>query len=263
MGGRGHPDTIMAVAMRRLSFAHMGGLHLDVGAEGGELIQTLARTIPMTSVACDVRAQPWHVAGVPCDRVDVSHEPLPYPDAHFDLVTSSGVVECVENYRLLLRELFRTLKGGGILVMAMPNALNLASRVRYLLSGFAIPCGSLEGCGDTPASPRGPLMAIPYFYVGRALRDAGFEKIEVGIDTVQKTSVGWILPLFPMLLASRLRFVARQRNALKRIAIDTAPLAAAHFSLPLLVGRSLVVSAVKPAAAAVMPHGSAPHPSGT
>lgn len=241
--------AVIAVAKRRLSFAQMGGTHLDVGAGRGELIRALRSTMPLRSTACDVHVQRFEADGVTCDPVNLNHEPLPYRDGQFDLVTASEVVEHLENYRGLLREVFRTTKSGGVVVLTTPNVLNAKSRIRYLLSGFPNLFGPLPVRNDRLYSVRGHITPIPYFYLAHALLDAGFENVELDIDKPQKTSVGWLLALWPFLVVGRLRFMARERNKFKTITAENAPLVGTHFSWPLLVGRTIVVSAVKPAAA--------------
>jgi hypothetical protein len=84
-----------------------------------------------------------------------------YSDAPFDLVTASEVVEHVENYRSLLREVFRTMKSGGIIVITTPNVLNAKSRIRYSLSGFANLFGPLPVCNDKLYPMRGHITAQP------------------------------------------------------------------------------------------------------
>lgn len=243
--------AVIAVAKRRLPSDRIGGAHLDVGAGRGELIRALRDTLPMKSVACDVHVQRFVVDGVPCDTVNLNHEPLPYPDEQFDLVTASEVVEHLENYRRLLREVFRAMKRGGVVVITTPNVLNAKSRIRYLLSGFANLFGPLPVRNDKLYSVRGHITPIPYFYLAHALLDAGFENVELNIDKVQKTSAGWLAALWPLICVGRLRFMARERNKFKTITAENTPLVASHFSWPLLVGRTIVVSAVKPAVTAV------------
>jgi hypothetical protein len=106
---------------------------------------------------------------------------------------------------------------------------------------------------------RGHITPIPYFYLAHALLDAGFEKVELSIDKVQKTSVGWLVALFPFLLAGWLRFMARERNKFKTITIENAPLVASHFSWPLFVGRTIVASAIKPGSVNPSVQSDAPH----
>lgn len=239
--------AVIDAARRRLSpRARQGGRHLDIGAGRGELILNLRRSMPMDSSACDFHVERFAAEGVPCAQVNLNHEPLPYPDEGFDLVTSSEVVEHLENYRAFLREAFRVTAKGGAVVITTPNVLNANSRVRYLISGFANLFGPLPVRNDKLYSTGGHITPIPYFYLAHALLDAGFENVELDIDKVQKTSVFWLALFAPPILAGWRRFMSRERRRFRTITAENAPLVAAHLSWPLLVGRTVVVSAVKP-----------------
>ncbi len=48
-------------------------------------------------------------------------EHLPFPDSHFDLILSHEVIEHVQDDRLAIREMVRTLKPGGRIVLFCPN----------------------------------------------------------------------------------------------------------------------------------------------
>lgn len=199
----------------------------------------------MSSLACDFHVERFAVEGVLCSQVNLNHESLPYPDARFDLVTSSEVMEHVENYRSLLREAFRVTASGGLLVVTTPNVLNAKSRVRYLVSGFANLFGLLPVRNDKLYSTGGHITPIPYFYLAHALLDAGFDNVELSIDKIQKTSVFWLALLAPFIFIGKRRFMTRERKKFKTLTIENEHLVASHFSWPLLVGRSIVVSAIK------------------
>jgi SAM-dependent methyltransferase len=237
--------AVINAAKKRLPSTLTGGRHLDIGAGRGELIQELRHTMPLSSSACDFHVERFAAVDTPCAQVNLNHEPLPYPDAQFDLVTCSEVVEHVENYRALLRESFRITASGGIVVVTTPNVLNANSRVRYLVSGFANLFGPLPVRNDKLYSTGGHITPIPYFYLAHALLDAGFDKVELSIDKVQKTSVFWLILLAPFIFAGRHRFMTHERKKFKIITPENEPHVAAHFSWPLLVGRTIVVSAVK------------------
>lgn len=132
--------------------------------------------MPLISSACDFHVERFAVEWVPCKQVNLNLESLPYPDAEFDLVTFSEVIEHVENYRALLREAFRVTTSGGVLVLTTPNVLNVNSRVRYLVSGFANLFGPLPVRNDKLYSTGGHITPIPYFYLAHALLDAGFDR---------------------------------------------------------------------------------------
>jgi len=238
--------AVIASAKKRLSSMHAGRGHLDIGAGRGELIEELRRSLPLKSSACDFHVERFAAKDVACAQVNLNHQSLPYPDAKFDLVTSSEVVEHVENYRALLREAFRVTANGGVLVVTTPNVLNVNSRVRYFVSGFANLFGPLPVRNDKLYSTGGHITPIPYFYLAHALLDAGFDKVELSIDKVQRTSVFWLVLLAPFIFAGRHRFMTRERKKFKTITAENEPLVASHFSWSLLVGRTIVVSAVNP-----------------
>ena len=237
--------VIKASEKRLSSLPAAGGKHLDIGAGRGELIQELRYAMPLISSACDFHDERFEVEWVPCKQVNLNHESLPYPDAEFDLVTFSEVVEHVENYRALLREAFRVTASGGVLVLTTPNVLNVNSRVRYLVSGFANLFGPLPVRNDKLYSTGGHITPIPYFYLAHALLDAGFDQIELSIDKVQKTSVLWLILLAPFIFVGRHRFMTRERKRFKTITPENEPHVAAHFSWRLLTGRTIVISATK------------------
>jgi SAM-dependent methyltransferase len=238
-------SAVIRVARKRLSRAQ-GGKHLDIGAGEGELIQQLRQALPMSSSACDYHVERFALQGVPCAQINLNHGSLPYPDDQFDLVTASEVVEHVENYRALLREAFRVTARGGVVVITTPNVLNANSRVRYLTSGFANLFGPLPVRNDKLYSTGGHITPIPYFYLAHAFLDAGFDHVELSIDKVQKTSVFWLTLLAPFIFTGRRRFMSRERKKYKTITVENEPHVASHFSWPVLVGRTIVVSAVKP-----------------
>lgn len=46
---------------------------------------------------------------------------MPFPDAHFDIVVSSEVIEHTPNPEQAIKEIFRVLKPGGVMVLSTPN----------------------------------------------------------------------------------------------------------------------------------------------
>jgi len=63
------------------------------------------------------------------------NKPLPYPDASFDVVYTTEVMEHVEGHRNFITEAGRVLKPGGYLVLTTPNLHRILSRVHFALSG--------------------------------------------------------------------------------------------------------------------------------
>jgi SAM-dependent methyltransferase len=238
--------AVVKVARQRATSAAGGIAHLDIGAGRGELIRELGKAMSMRSQACDFHVERFAVDGMNCEQCDFDHTPLPYADAEFDLVTSSEVIEHLENFRGLLREAFRVSREGGVLIVTTPNVLNAASRARYLVSGFCNLFGPLPVRNDKLYSTGGHLSPIPFFYLGHALLDAGFDGIEITIDKAQKTSIFWLAALYPVIALGWLRFMSRERRRFKTITPQNERLVRTHFSWRIFVGRTIVVSAVKP-----------------
>jgi len=68
------------------------------------------------------------------DGVDLM-KPLPYESASFDLVILSEVIEHLESFMPIVREIGRVLRPGGHFVMSTPNMARLHSRLHFLLTG--------------------------------------------------------------------------------------------------------------------------------
>lgn len=219
-------------------------MHLDVGAGRGELISAIAGQQAVRSHACDFHVERF-APDVPCEQLNFDRQPLPYADGRFDLVTCSEVVEHLENYRALLREIFRVSRNGAVLVVTTPNVLNLSSRLRYFFSGFANLFGPLPVRNDKLYSTGGHITPIPFFYLAHALLDAGFSDIRVDIDKAQKSSTLLACLLWPVIALGWMRFMRREQARFHTLTEENRPLVEGHFRWPLLVGRTIVVTAHK------------------
>ena len=63
---------------------------------------------------------------------DIDRQPLPYPDAHFDLVVFASVIEHLYNPAFALAQLARVTRPGGTLIIEAPNAVALGRRLDAL-----------------------------------------------------------------------------------------------------------------------------------
>lgn len=236
-------DAVIRSVRRNVKGGRMN--HLDIGAGRGQLIEQMRRVLPIQPHACDFHVENFAAKDVPLARVDLNDEPLPYPDATFDLVTCSEVIEHVENPRRLVREARRVLKPGGVLVLTTPNVLNANSRLRYLVSGFANLFGPLPAKNDKLYSTGGHITPLPYFYLAHALLDADFCDIELDVDRSQKSSSVLAVLFYPLILLGWLRFWRREERKYRTLTPANRVHVARHRSWPLLVGRTIVVSARK------------------
>ena len=220
--------------------------HLDIGAGSGRLIELFRQKFGAESSACDYTGQLMKLPGQKVDIVNLNNEKLPYKDASFDIVTATEVVEHLENHRDVLRELHRVLKPGGICVLTTPNILNLNSRLRFLWFGYWNLFGPLPVKHSALYSTGGHINPISYFYLAHSLMDAGFSEVKLRVDRFQRSAlpklVFWYAPI---------RFFGawawrKEVRRFKTIDEANAPLVKATNSIPMLLGRTIVVAAAKP-----------------
>ena len=222
------------------------GDHLDVGSGTGELLRLVRAHHPFRSFACDYTDKLAEVAGLEIDIVDLNRQMLPYGDNRFALVTCIETIEHLENYRQVVREIYRVLQPGGVAVFSTPNILNLRSRLRYLSSGFYNLFGPLAPDEIDVHSTRGHINPVSWFYLAHALLSAGFRDLKVTIDKYQRRS----LLIFPLLIgpvrAANWIVYRRDKNTYGTLDEKNARAVRAMNSPNLLLARTLIVTAVKP-----------------
>ena len=220
--------------------------HLDVGAGSGLLLRLVHDRFGFEQRACDYTAEFVKYSDVPFDIVNLDREPLPYADSQFDLVTCVETIEHLENFRALVREIHRVLKPGGALVMTTPNILNLRSRLRFFGFGFYNMFGPLHIGKQENFDTRGHISPTSWFYLGHALRQAGFVNLKLTVDRFQRRSF-FSLALFylPIRLIGALNFARERRSNISSIASENESLVRDINRIDLLLGRTLLVSARK------------------
>jgi ubiquinone/menaquinone biosynthesis C-methylase UbiE len=225
---------------------HATGEHLDVGSGTGELLRLVRTRYQLRSFGCDYTDTLAQVQGLKIDTVDLNRQMLPYGDSRFALVTCIETIEHLENYRQVVREIYRVLQPGGIAVFSTPNILNLRSRLRYLSSGFYNLFGPLAPDESNIHSTRGHINPVSWFYLSHALLSAGFRDLKATIDKYQRRS----LLIFPILIcpvrAANWIVYRRDKNTYGTLDEKNISAVRAMNSPDLLLGRTLVVTAVKP-----------------
>jgi SAM-dependent methyltransferase len=220
--------------------------HLDIGSGRGELIGMLKEKFGFESKAADYTDELMKREGQKVDIVDLNQQGLPYEDASFDVVTATEVIEHLEHDRDVLREIHRVTKPGGLVILTTPNILNLNSRLRFLWFGYWNLFGPLPVKHGALYSTGGHINPISVFYVGHGLMDADFENVAATVDKYQRSAVPKLILLWPLLkLFSSLAW-RREVKRFRTINDDNAPLVKLMNSVPLLLGRTIVVSARKP-----------------
>jgi len=233
-------------ALEAAGAAGLSGRHLDIGSGSGELLRLARERYSFEGVACDYTDQLMELPGQKVDLVDLDRDKLPFLDSQFALVTCAETIEHLENYRALLREAFRVLRPGGILVLSTPNILNLRSRFRYFSSGFYNLFGPLKLDQSQRAFARGHITPVNWFYLGHALLMTGFREVRVTTDKYQRRSFpAYALLVGPILLSNAIVY-RRDRQKYRTVDEQNAWLVRLMNSRDLLLGRSLIVSAIKP-----------------
>jgi SAM-dependent methyltransferase len=242
-------STIHSAVLRAITAAspsQLTGDYLDVGSGTGELLRTVVARYSLLPFACDYTDDLIEKPGPKIDIVDLNREALPFVENRFALVTCIETIEHLENYRKIIREIYRVLQPGGVAIVSTPNILNLRSRLRYLSSGFYNLFGPLAPEEPNIHGTRGHINPVSWFYLAHALLSAGFQELRVKIDKYQRRSfLAFALLIVPVWLANW--FVYR-RDEKKYRTIDerNAWTVRAMNSGKLLLGRTLIVSAIKP-----------------
>jgi SAM-dependent methyltransferase len=240
-------DKILAAVVRKIreTSPQVCGLYLDIGAGRGDLIRLVSREFAVSAIACDYTGELMRVPGMKVDAVDLNHDALPYPDANFDLVTCTEVIEHIEHYRHTIREAFRVLKPGGFFVLTTPNVLNLRSRIRYLLFGFFSLFGPLHVRESERYLTGGHINPISFFYVAHALSDAGFVDLNVSIDRRQRTSIVWLILFWVPIRLFSIWAIYREKRRFKTIDAVNEPFVRQMNHPDLLVGRTIIIGCRK------------------
>jgi ubiquinone/menaquinone biosynthesis C-methylase UbiE len=220
--------------------------HLDIGAGRGELIRLFRDHFNAASRACDYTDELMQLPGQKVDIADLNFQPLPYPDASFDIVTATEVIEHLADFRRIVREIHRVLRPGGVCILSTPNILNLNSRLRFLWFGFWNLFGPLPVKHSALYSTGGHINPCSWFYIAHALLDTGFNGVTPRVDKYQRSAIPKLLLLWLFIKIFGALALQRERNRFKTLDAANEPVVRAMNSTPLLLGRTIIACAVKP-----------------
>jgi hypothetical protein len=144
------------------------------------------------------------------------------------------------------------LRPDGVCIVTTPNVLNVNSRLRYLWFGFANLFGPLPVRHSALYSTGGHINPVSYFYVAHALLDAGFESVSVTVDKYQRSSFVKLVLLWPLIKTFSAWAWWKEVRRFRTIDKANAPLVRAINSMPLLLGRTIVVAGRKPGSSPTM-----------
>jgi ubiquinone/menaquinone biosynthesis C-methylase UbiE len=233
-------------AVKHAATTDLHGDHLDIGSGTGDLLRLFAEQFPLRSFACDYTGELMKIPGQRVEIVDLNRDPLPFSDNQFALVTCIETIEHLENFRELIREIYRVLQPGGLAVFSTPNILNLRSRWRFLTSGFYNLFGPLAVDESSIHSTRGHINPVSWFYLGHALLSAGFENLQLSTDKYQRRSfLAFPILALPIFLGERIASY-RDRHRYRALDERNIDIVRPINSRKVLFGRTLIVTATKP-----------------
>ena len=159
-------DVIYATVLSALDKIH-SGVVLDFGAGQGRFAKLLAKSQTYSRVdAVDLIDYEDRAADdihwIHCDL----NEPIPIPDATYDVIAAVDVIEHLENVRAVAREWFRLLRPGGTLVFSTPNNESWRALLSLVIKGQFV----LFTASSYPAH----ITALLRVDMERALTEAGF-----------------------------------------------------------------------------------------
>ncbi|HEY4682681.1 MAG TPA: methyltransferase domain-containing protein [Candidatus Acidoferrales bacterium] len=230
-----HPRTHDRV-VGLMSKLPRGRLLECAAGEGGMSLRL--QSLGFGVVACDVDPQKFHAAGVRFCRADISRE-LPFASGSFDYVTCLESIEHLENQFDFMRECARVLRPGGKILITTPNIAGLASRVKFLFTGFY----SLvrEPLNEFHSLPfHGHIHPLPFYQLRYLLHRSGFRIRYVGTDFYRRSSLAWLW-LYPLMRLFTLTTMRREPDPRQREA--NKEIRKQFSSLALLLGRTQIVLA--------------------
>ena len=215
------------------------GSLLDVPAgEGG--VSVAVKEMGFDTLAGDIDPKFFKAKGIECLFMDMN-KALPLADESLDYVLCLEGIEHLEDAFQFVRECWRILKPGGRVVISTPNILNLASRLKYLFSGFYSLCPRpINEFSHLPVFDH--INPVTYYQVRYMLHSSGFRMETVTTDLWRRSGVG-LLALYPLLRLYSIRTMRKETDPQQRVA--NREIRSQMNSLDLLLGRTLIVVAEK------------------
>ena len=196
------------------------GKLLDVPAGKGTLVLRL-KTLGYDVFCSDLYPQIFKIEDTEIKLGDLD-KTLPYENDFFDHIVCVEGLEHIENPANAVREFARLLKPGGLLVVSIPNIMNIEERLKWLFSGYTSHFKPLSrsaiadiksSIGDEYDGMEEVALhvnPIGYSEVRYLLEKNGFELEKVFLDKRKKNS--WLF--FP--IVAIIRLVGRFESEKKR-----------------------------------------------
>ena len=192
------------------------GRVLDIPAGEGALAVRL-KALGHEVSCCDLYPQIFKLQDTEIKRGDMD-KTLPYDDNTFDHIVCVEGLEHIENPANAVREFARLLKPGGLLVISVPNIMNIEERLKWLFFGYTshfkpLSAEALSGIradyGDTMEVAL-HVNPIGYSEVRYLLEKTGFELEQVYLDKPKSNS--WAYFPITALIRVASAFASKERR---------------------------------------------------
>ncbi len=97
-----------------------GAKLLDTGCGRADMLNAFSR-LGLVGYGCDIEACPGDYTACEVKEFDFSKDTFPYPDNFFNVVFSKSVLEHLYDPRNYLREIYRILAPGGVVIIFTPD----------------------------------------------------------------------------------------------------------------------------------------------
>jgi SAM-dependent methyltransferase len=233
-----HEKTHRKVLELFSRFEHRGKL-LEIPAGEGALAWQLHK-LGYEVTGGDVDPNFFKVRSLRCIYVDMNKR-FPIEDGHFDFISCIEGIEHLEDQFQFVRECARVLKPGGILVLSTPNILNLASRLKFFLSGFySLFPRPINELSQVPVFDH--INPVTYYQLRYMLHTLGFRITHVATDFLRRGAAGLFF-MKPLIQLYSVRTM-RKESDLRQRAVNRE-IRRVLTSREILFGRTLILAAKK------------------
>jgi ubiquinone/menaquinone biosynthesis C-methylase UbiE len=215
---------------------------LEIPAGEGALAWQL-RKLGYNVTAGDIDPKFFKVGPIPCIKIDLNLE-FPIESERFDYISCIEGIEHLQDQFAFIRECHRVLKPGGALVLSTPNILNMASRLKYLLTGFySLVPRPINEFSLVPVFDH--INPVTYYQLRYMLHTQGFEITRVETD-LRRRSAAALYILKPLVRFASWRTMRKERDPQQREA--NRQIRRIMASPTIMLGRTLILVARKKAA---------------